>query len=434
MAELPTPAEIIARLDLRPHPEGGHYRETFRDSRTDADGRAHSTAIHFLLARGERSHWHRIDAVEIWHYYAGSALTLQIADDAGQRSVRLGPDLAGRRSAAGGRACAGLAGGRVHRRLDAGGMHGCAWFRFCEIRTGAEGMGACRLALPEHIPRRDQAAAGDQHGGDRDVRARSRKAGQNQERRREQRRRVGRGAEHADVAALHADVPGIKCGADRADAERGDRQPLRHRVGPYRFLDQPVHQGCQQRGRRAKARHRVGRHRLELARHHRIGRPYEGRDECRDKSGHLAGREIAETVAGKQQHRAGEAKQGADDVVRRQPLARQQRREQHDQQRPEIIEQSRLGRRREAQREEIQRVIAEQAADPDDPRQRLLPQGAKRLGAPDPGQAPDQRADRECHRRKLKGGNFSGRHRQRGQERPHQDRGQSDQRGGAGGH
>ena len=94
MAELPTVAEIIARLELRPHPEGGHYRETFRDPRTDADGRAHSTAIHFLLARGERSHWHRIDAVEIWHYYAGSPLTLQIADESGQRSVRLGPDLA----------------------------------------------------------------------------------------------------------------------------------------------------------------------------------------------------------------------------------------------------------------------------------------------------------------------------------------------------
>jgi hypothetical protein len=94
MAELPTVAEIIARLDLRRHPEGGHYRETFRDPRTDADGRAHSTAIHFLLARGERSHWHRIDAVEIWHYYAGSALTLQIADESGQLSIRLGPDLA----------------------------------------------------------------------------------------------------------------------------------------------------------------------------------------------------------------------------------------------------------------------------------------------------------------------------------------------------
>ena len=87
-------ADIIARLELKPHPEGGHYRETFRDPRCDADGRSRSTAIYFLLARHQRSHWHRIDAVEIWHYYAGSALTLQIADDSGQRSVRLGPDLA----------------------------------------------------------------------------------------------------------------------------------------------------------------------------------------------------------------------------------------------------------------------------------------------------------------------------------------------------
>jgi len=87
-------AEIIARLGLKPHPEGGHYRETFRDSRSDAGGRSRSTAIYFLLARGERSHWHRIDAVEIWHYYAGSALTLRIADDDGQWSFRLGPNLA----------------------------------------------------------------------------------------------------------------------------------------------------------------------------------------------------------------------------------------------------------------------------------------------------------------------------------------------------
>jgi uncharacterized protein len=94
MSELPTAAEIIAWLDLQPHPEGGHYRETFRDPRLDPNGRALSTAIYFLLARGERSRWHRIDAVEIWHYYAGSALTLQISDSAGRRSVRLGPDLA----------------------------------------------------------------------------------------------------------------------------------------------------------------------------------------------------------------------------------------------------------------------------------------------------------------------------------------------------
>ena len=94
MAELPSAGDIIARLGLQPHPEGGHYRETFRDSRLDANGRSLSTAIYFLLARAERSHWHRIDAVEIWHHYAGHALSLQIADDSGQRSVRLGPDLA----------------------------------------------------------------------------------------------------------------------------------------------------------------------------------------------------------------------------------------------------------------------------------------------------------------------------------------------------
>ena len=94
MAQPPSAADIIAKLELKPHPEGGHYRETFRDAWLDDQGRARSTAIYFLLARGERSHWHRIDAVEIWHYYAGHALTLQIADQNGKRGVRLGPDLA----------------------------------------------------------------------------------------------------------------------------------------------------------------------------------------------------------------------------------------------------------------------------------------------------------------------------------------------------
>ncbi len=89
----PSASEIIARLDLAPHPEGGHFRETFRDSRRDADGRAASTAIYFLLARGERSHWHRIDAVEMWHFYAGAPLRLEIADDTGIRIVQLGPDI-----------------------------------------------------------------------------------------------------------------------------------------------------------------------------------------------------------------------------------------------------------------------------------------------------------------------------------------------------
>jgi predicted cupin superfamily sugar epimerase len=89
-----TAPDIIARLNLRPHPVGGHYRETFRDSRTDDQGRAVSTAIYFLLARGERSRRHRIDAVEVWHYYAGSPLLLQIDDNAITRTIRLGANLA----------------------------------------------------------------------------------------------------------------------------------------------------------------------------------------------------------------------------------------------------------------------------------------------------------------------------------------------------
>jgi predicted cupin superfamily sugar epimerase len=93
MVDLPSAADIIARLELQPHPEGGHYRETFRDTRLDANGRPLSTAIYFLLPRGERSHWHRIDAVEIWHYYAGHALTLHIVGSGDKRSVKLGPDL-----------------------------------------------------------------------------------------------------------------------------------------------------------------------------------------------------------------------------------------------------------------------------------------------------------------------------------------------------
>ena len=87
-------ADVIRLLELKPHPEGGHYRQTFRDSRRLHGERPASTAIYFLLARGERSHWHRIDAVEIWHYYAGDALILRTADNSGQRSVRLGPDIA----------------------------------------------------------------------------------------------------------------------------------------------------------------------------------------------------------------------------------------------------------------------------------------------------------------------------------------------------
>jgi uncharacterized protein len=94
MSEL-TAADVIGLLGLMPHPEGGHFRETFRDQPA-ADGRAASTAIYFLLAAGEVSRWHRIDSAEVWHWYAGAALELSIAPPVGSASViRLGSHLAG---------------------------------------------------------------------------------------------------------------------------------------------------------------------------------------------------------------------------------------------------------------------------------------------------------------------------------------------------
>jgi len=91
-----TAADVIRLLDLAPHPEGGHFRETFRDARTIDGVRPVSTAIYFLLARGERSRWHRFDATEVWHWHAGASLALDIAEgDAGPVTrVTLGCDLA----------------------------------------------------------------------------------------------------------------------------------------------------------------------------------------------------------------------------------------------------------------------------------------------------------------------------------------------------
>ena len=86
---------VIRLLDLKPHPEGGYFREIFRDARQVDGGRAASTSIYFLLARGERSHWHRIDAAEVWHWYAGAALELEISQHQSQiERVMLGSDLA----------------------------------------------------------------------------------------------------------------------------------------------------------------------------------------------------------------------------------------------------------------------------------------------------------------------------------------------------
>ena len=92
MADLRDPsldaAAVRQALDLAPHPEGGAYRELWRDVPPDG-GRGSATSILFLLAEGERSHWHRVDAAEIWLWQAGAPLRLDLAG----RSLRLGPDL-----------------------------------------------------------------------------------------------------------------------------------------------------------------------------------------------------------------------------------------------------------------------------------------------------------------------------------------------------
>jgi predicted cupin superfamily sugar epimerase len=87
-------AEIIRLLDLQPHPEGGFFRETFRDPAVTANGRAVSTLIYFLLEKGQQSRWHRVDVTEVWHFYAGAPLELKTSQDGKETSVhRLGPDL-----------------------------------------------------------------------------------------------------------------------------------------------------------------------------------------------------------------------------------------------------------------------------------------------------------------------------------------------------
>ena len=88
-----TAEDLIAALQLAPHPEGGWYRETWRDRPIDG-ARGTGTAIYFLLRRGERSAWHRVDAAEMWHFYAGAPLTLfQSPDLQAMTDAVLGPDV-----------------------------------------------------------------------------------------------------------------------------------------------------------------------------------------------------------------------------------------------------------------------------------------------------------------------------------------------------
>ncbi len=122
-----TAEAVIEILGLTAHPEGGHYRETFRDVAAAAtgDGRAASTAIYFLLAAGEVSRWHRVDAAEAWHWHAGAPLRLEIAGNGNRQVLRLGCDL--------------VAGDRPQAIVPAG-----AWQQACSL--GAWTLVGCTVA------------------------------------------------------------------------------------------------------------------------------------------------------------------------------------------------------------------------------------------------------------------------------------------------
>ncbi|APH56249.1 Cupin superfamily protein [Granulibacter bethesdensis] len=85
---------VISHLDLAPHPEGGFYRETWRAAASGPGEREAGTAILFLLAAGQRSHWHRVDASELWLWQGGAPLHLHLSEDGSSTTrLRIGPDL-----------------------------------------------------------------------------------------------------------------------------------------------------------------------------------------------------------------------------------------------------------------------------------------------------------------------------------------------------
>jgi uncharacterized protein len=140
---------VIGLLGLSPHPEGGYFRETFRDRATDAAGRAASTAIYFLLIGGQSSRWHRVDAAEAWHWYLGAPLALTIANEAdqpGRCELRLGSDL--------------LAGERPQAVVPAG-----AWQRAKSL--GPWTLVGCTVAPGFHFAGFELAALGLEPGCDR---------------------------------------------------------------------------------------------------------------------------------------------------------------------------------------------------------------------------------------------------------------------------
>lgn len=142
--------DVIRRLGLERHPEGGHYRQTWRDEPASG-GRGAGTAIYYLLAAGERSHWHRVDADEIWHFHAGAPLVLRTSpnDETPPATHDLGADLA--------------AGQEPQARVPAG------WWQAAES-MGDWSLVSCTVAPAFHFDGFELAPPGFEPGGPLDQR------------------------------------------------------------------------------------------------------------------------------------------------------------------------------------------------------------------------------------------------------------------------
>ena len=130
--------EIVALLGLAPHPEGGFYRETFRDER-GVEGRAWSTAIYFLLKQGQKSRWHRVDAAEIWHWYAGVSLAFGIATGPVEQKRFVSAPISSTTASAGIVPAAAWQQARASR-LDARGLHRVAPIPFLGVSNCRAGV------------------------------------------------------------------------------------------------------------------------------------------------------------------------------------------------------------------------------------------------------------------------------------------------------
>ena len=143
--------DVIRLLDLQPHPEGGHYVETFRDGGGVTGPRGASSAIYYLLREGEMSAWHRVtDASEVWHWHGGDAMELRVAPFGGgpATTIRLGPDLAAGERPQGGRAAGRLADCATDRHVVACRMHGGPGIPVRCVGTGARGLETRRRLEP----------------------------------------------------------------------------------------------------------------------------------------------------------------------------------------------------------------------------------------------------------------------------------------------